>query len=322
MNPMQKSINTKANSKPPRRTRNKKKRDPGVDVQVAETPSDFSFTIAKTAVAQICQSVGYKRSEYNALESLTNVATKYLQSIARSAATYANDSNRTDTNLFDLINGIQDLCSIQGFSGGSVMHKSSLLSSGALKEIVDFVNTSNEVPFAKPIQHKNVSGNPNPEAAIDSGILTSASQEPKVQGFHIPRWLPDFPDKFLYKNCGKVLVKERKCGEKLWEHSLDVCSGNVEGNRDILQINEIDGKEEKDAKMELTKKRSIVKFKIGEKEEKQIKMGVNMLNGVFKGRKRVSWTNNIIDDSMSQVNKDAKSCLKRKTEDGFYEDFN
>ncbi|CAL0322831.1 unnamed protein product [Lupinus luteus] len=319
---MQKSNITKAKSKQLRRTKVKKKRDPGVDVQVAETPSDFSFTIAKTAVAQICQSVGYKRSEYTALESLTNVATKCLQSIASSAATYANRSNRTDANLFDLINGIHDLCSIQGFSGGSVMHKSNLLSSGALKEIVDFVNTSNEVPFAKPIQCKNVSGNSNPEAAIDTSTLTRASQEPKVQGFHIPRWLPDFPEECLYKNCGKVLVKERKCGEKLWEHSLDVCSSNVEGNRDILQVNEIDGKEEIDGKMELAKKRSTVKFKIGEKEEKQIEMGVNMLNGVCKGRKRVSWTNNIIDESMSKGNNDAKSGVKRKREDGFYEDFN
>ncbi|KAF1886596.1 hypothetical protein Lal_00045829 [Lupinus albus] len=299
MNPMQKSNNTKAKSKAPRRTKDRKKRDPGVDVQVAETPSDFSFTIAKTAVAQICQSVGYKRSEYNALEILTNVATKYLQSIASSAATYANNSNRTDANLFDLINGIHDLCSIQGFSGGSVMHKSNLLSSGALKEIVDFAKTS-KVPFAKQNQYKNVSGNRNPEADIDSGTLTSASQEPKVQGFHIPRWLPDFPKELFYKNCDKVLVKERKCGEKLWEHSLDDCCGNVEGNRDILEIN---GKEEKEGRMELGKKRSRVKFKIGEKKEKHIELGVNMLNGVCKGRKRISWANNKID--LAQVNKDA-----------------
>lgn len=315
MNPMQNSSTTKVTSKPPRRAKGKKKKDLGVnDVQVAKTASEFSFTIAKTAVAQICHSVGYKRSKYNALETLTNVATKYLQAIARLAASFASASNRTDSNLFDLINGIHDLCSVQGFPGGSVMDKSNLLSSGALKEIMNFVNLSNEVPFAKPIQCKNISGTPNPEPTIDSGTSMCCSQVAKMQGLHIPTWLPDLPKESLYKNCDKVLVKERKCGEKLWEHSLAMedCSGNVEENRGVLHSSEIDGKEEKGTRMELTKGRGRVKFKFGVEEEKQIELGVNMMNGVCKGRKRVSWSHDKINDCMAEENEDERSAFKRK----------
>lgn len=314
MNPMQNSSTTKATSKPPPRAKSKKKKDLGVnDVQVAKTPSELSFTVAKTAVAQICHSVGYKRSKYSALETLTNVASKYLEAIARSAASFASASNRTDSNLFDLINGIHDLCSVQGFPGGSVMDKSNLLSSGALKEIKNFVNLSNEVPFAKPIQCKNVSGTPNSEPTIDSETSMCCFQEAKMQGLHIPRWLPDLPKESLYKNCDKVLVKERKCGEKLWEHSLamEVCSGNVEENTGVLRSNEIDGKEEH-TRMELIKGRGRVKFKFGVEEEKHIELGVNMMNGVCQGRKRVSWSHDKISDCMVEENEDERSAFKRK----------
>lgn len=316
MNPMQDSTTTtKAISKLPRRAKGKKKRNLGVnDPQVAETPSDFSFAIAKIAVAQICQTVGYKRSKNDALETLTNVSTKYLQAIARSAASFANASNRTDSNLFDLINGIHDLCSVQGFPGGSKLHKSNLLSSVSLKGIMNFVNLSNEVPFAKPIPSKNVYGSQNPKITIDSGTSICYFKKAKIQGLHIPRWLPDFPKESLHKNCDQVLVKERKCGEKLWEHSLSVkdCNGNVEENSGILKSNGINEKEEKDTRMELSKGRGRVKFKIGRKEKKQIGLGVNMMNGICKGRKRVSWNHGKINDCMVDGNEDGRSAFKRK----------
>jgi len=48
------------------------------------------------------------------------------------------------------------------------------------------------------------------------------------------------------ENCDQVLVKERKCGEKLWEHSL---AG--EENSCLLQNNDINRNREKDTRMEL-----------------------------------------------------------------------
>lgn len=317
MNPMQNG----STSKLPRRAKGKKKRGLRVkDVKVAETPSEFSFDIAKTAVSQICQSVGYKRTKYDALEALTNVTTKYLEAIATSAASFANASNRTESNLFDLINGIHDMCSVRGVPGGSKMHSSNLLSSGAVKDIMSFVKFSKEVPFSKPIPSKNGHCSRNPEVITDSGSSTSL-QEAKPKGLHIPSWLPDFPKESLYKKSEGGLVKERKCGEKLWEHSLAMedCIGNAEENRGILKSNDINKKEEKDIATELAKERGRVKFKIGMEEEKQIlgmnmNMNMNMMNGVCKGRKRVSWSHYKIRDCISKAgeNEDERSALKRE----------
>lgn len=305
MNPMQERSTTKAAAKLVRRAKGKRKRGLRVnDVQVAETPSEFSFAIAKTAVSQICRSVGYKRSKFNALEALTNVTTKYIEAIARSAASFANASNRTESNLFDLINGIHDLCSVRGFPGGSKTHKSNLLKSAALKELVGFVKFSNQVPFSKPIPSKNIT--------IESGLPVYCSENTKTQGLHIPRWLPDFPSESLYKKRDLVSVKERKCGEKLWEHSLAMedCSGNAEENIGMLKNNGINEKEEKDTRMELSKKGEKVKFKIGREEEKQIRLGVNMMNGVCKGRKRVSWSHYKINNCDNMA--DEMRVLKRE----------
>lgn len=316
MNPMQERSTTKAAAKLLRRAKGKKKRGLRVnDVQVAETPSEFSFAIAKTAVSQICRSVGYKRSKFNALEALTNVTTKYIEAIARSTASFANASNRTESNFFDLINGIHDLCSVRGFTGGSKTHKSNLLKSAALKEIVDFVKFSNQVPFSKPIPSKNVCGSQNPEITIESGTPIYCSENTKTQGLHIPRWLPDFPSESLYKKRDLVSVKERKCGEKLWEHSLAMEDySSYSENSVMLKNNGIAEKEEKDTRMELAKGRERVKFKIGREEEKQIGLGVNMMNGVCKGRKRVSWSHYKINncDNMADENEDEMRALKRE----------
>ncbi|CAJ1970813.1 unnamed protein product [Sphenostylis stenocarpa] len=288
MNPMLKDSNTIATSKLPRRV--KRKKGLGLkDAQVAENPSEFSFAIAKIAVAQICQSVGFKTSKNNALETLTAVSTRYLETIVRSAASFANTSNRTDSNLFDVINGIHDLCSVRGFLGGSAMHKGDLLRSSALKEIMNFANNSVKVPFANQIQLRNVS-----EVTIDSGTSMCISNQSKS---HIPRWLPHFPK----QNCDQVLVKERKCGEKLWEHSLAGDENSV-----VSQSNHVNGKEEKVTRMELPKGRERMKFKIRGEEEKRVGLGVNIMNGVCKGRKRVTWNHNKMNGFIIEDDQDEK----------------
>ncbi|KAL9316419.1 hypothetical protein ACSQ67_017420 [Phaseolus vulgaris] len=289
MNPMLKDSNTKATSKLPRRGKRKKKGLEVKDAQVAENPSEFSFAIAKIAVAQICRSAGFKTTKSNALETLTAVSTRYLETIVRSAASFASASNRTDSNLFDLVNGIHDLCSVEGFPGGSAIHKGDLLRSSALREIMNFVNLSDKVPFAKPIKCRDVS-----EVTIDSGTLTCFSYQAKT---HIPRWLPHFPE----QNCDQVLVKERKCGEKYWEHSFAGAENSV-----ISQSNHMNGKEGKDTRMELPEGREKMKFKIRGEEEKHVGLGVNMLTGVCKGRKRVSWNHNKMNGCIIDNNQDEK----------------
>ncbi|MED6145103.1 hypothetical protein PIB30_021912 [Stylosanthes scabra] len=314
MNPVQSSHTAKSKLKLSQRAKSKKKKDlQAKDVLLVETHSQFSFAIARTAVAQICRSVGYKKSTHGTLETLTNVAMKYLEATTRLAASFANASNRTEVNLFDLINGIHDLCSVQGFLGGSELHTSNLLKSGALKEIMNFVKYSNEVPFSKPILHETDSGIPKLEKVTDSRS-SLCSNKTKCQGFHIPRWLPDFPEERFYKNCGKVLVKERKFGEKLWEHSLEAehFSCKLDENKGESQIHEINGKEEKDTRIVLGQGRGRVKFRMVKEEEKHADISVNLMNGVCKRRKRVSWNLDKINNCMAVENEDEMSACKRK----------
>lgn len=305
---------TRSTLKPTLKAKAKKKRIPREnEAQIAKDPSDFSFALAKIAVSQICQSVGFKRTQLYALETLTNVATKYLQAISKSAASFSNAANRTEPNLFDLINAVHDICSVQGFPTASEVHKSKLLSSGALKDIMKFVNLSNEISYAKLVLCKSFPQSLNPEQSIDSGMPMGCSK-PNLRGSHIPRWLPDFPPESLYKNCNQV-IKERKNGEKLWEHSVPMenCGGNVKETEELSRTIEVGGKELNDGRMELAKERGKLKFKIGREKEQPLRLGVNMMNGVSKGSKRVCWNQyGKIHDCIFEVKENEMCALKRR----------
>ncbi|KAJ6374697.1 hypothetical protein OIU78_030225 [Salix suchowensis] len=175
----------------------------------AESQSDYAFKITKTAVSQICQSVGFKFTQHSALETLTHITTLYLQTLARTAVSYSNASNRTQSNIFDIINSLHDMSSVQGFTGGSTLHCNSsgigLLRSGVLKDIKSFVEFSDEIPFAKPIPR----GNP---ISLRRNSIPLEIDELDSRGLHIPRWLSRFPDESSYKNCG-VRWEKRREGE-------------------------------------------------------------------------------------------------------------
>ncbi|KAJ4850713.1 hypothetical protein Tsubulata_048731 [Turnera subulata] len=181
------------------------------------SPSDFGFAITKTAVSQICRSVGFKSSEISALETLTRVATLYLQTLAKTAASYSNACGRTQSNLFDLINSLHDLLSSssQGFPGASTLHSNGaatcLLSSAALNGLAGFVNSTDEIPFAKSIPRRNRPP-PPPAPPPPIGLI-------EARGGHIPRWLPGFPDEGAYRECDvECGNKRRPVGDlKLWE---------------------------------------------------------------------------------------------------------
>lgn len=84
---------------------------------------------------------------------------------------------------------------------------------------------------------------------------------------------------------------ERKNGEKLWEQSipLEIYGDCIEGNRKILQTNEVCGKTLNDKRMELPKERGKLKFNIGRQKEQASGLGVNMNSGFCRGGKRVCW---------------------------------
>ncbi|XP_010092658.2 uncharacterized protein LOC21389690 [Morus notabilis] len=223
----------------------------------AESPSDFCFAVARIAVSQICQYVGFKSAQLSALDTLTVVATKYLQAIAKSSSAFAAAANRSDSNLFDLSNALRDLRTTHGISGSSSNFRRSdfcLLKSSDLAEIADYVDYAVETPFARPIPRRLGSV----KVACDNVGRFSV-----LRAAHIPNWLPEVPETTTGE-CGVV----SRSGEELWENCLEKC---VTGEKVDMAV--------ENGNLELGKEREKVRFKIG----------VNLKSGVSKGGKRVCW---------------------------------
>ncbi|KAK8575002.1 hypothetical protein V6N13_033783 [Hibiscus sabdariffa] len=181
----------------------------------ATNPCDFSFHITKVAVAQICRSVGFGRSQVTALNTLTLVATKYLETLGRSATSFSGAANRAQPNLLDLTNALHDISLHVGFKGvGTLYGDDCFLKSAVLEDLSGFVRSTDEIPFAKPI------GRPKERETEDS----KPSQGGNLQrGGHIPEWLPVFPDVGNKEQCNK-----RVSGETLWENSASVLRHETE----------------------------------------------------------------------------------------------
>ncbi|XVE51689.1 hypothetical protein DITRI_Ditri02bG0061700 [Diplodiscus trichospermus] len=204
-----------------------------------ENPRDFQFNITKVAVSQICRSVGFRRSKVLALETLTMVATKYIEALAKSAVSFSNAANRTQSNLLDLTNAIHDLSFHGGFMGASTLHDNyCLLKSSVLEDLLGFVSSVDEIPFAKPIERAK-------EREIEEVKESSGNLQ---RGAHVPKWLPGFPDVVCNKECNK-----RVNGEELWENCSSVLGCQSDGLEE--KINGSNGGE-------LAKERKRVKFRI------------------------------------------------------------
>ncbi|XP_022715449.1 transcription initiation factor TFIID subunit 8 [Durio zibethinus] len=203
--------------------------------QEATNVEEFSFNITKIAVSQICKSVGFKRSQILALETLTLVATKYLEALAKSSVSFSNAANRTQSNLLDLTNALHDMSQV-GFRGASTLYDNNcLLKSSVLEDLSAFVSSTAEIPFAKPIERAK-------EREMEK---VKASTGNLQRGAHIPEWLPSFPDVVSNEKCNK-----RVNGEELWENSSSVLGCQS------------DGFEEKRNPGKLAKERARVKFRI------------------------------------------------------------
>ncbi|XP_042061040.1 transcription initiation factor TFIID subunit 8-like [Salvia splendens] len=151
---------------------------------------EFAQAIAKNVVAQVCESLGFQSFQQSALDNLADVAMRYIREIGKTASSYANLANRTQCNVFDVIQGLEHLGSVQGFSGASdVRH--CLTRSSVVKDIIRYVSLADEVPFVYPIPAFPVVK----ERVLD--LRVSQSEEiPRDE--HIPSWLPMFPDPATY----------------------------------------------------------------------------------------------------------------------------
>lgn len=146
---------------------------------------EFVRAIARIAVAQICETEGFQSFQQSALEALADVAVRYIKEIGKTANLYANLAGRSECNVLDVIQGLEDLGSIQGFPGASDVHHS-LASSGVVREIRQHVSLAEELPFAYSLPRFPVSKEPKlPPSFLRAGE--------KPLGEHIPAWLPAFP---------------------------------------------------------------------------------------------------------------------------------
>ncbi|GAB4857725.1 hypothetical protein Ancab_015632 [Ancistrocladus abbreviatus] len=225
--------------------------------------SQFSIAIARIAVAQITQSVGFKASQSSALDTLTRLATLYLQSLGKTAASHAVDGGRTECNLFDVVHALESLNSPRGFPGATAASQC-LLRSSTIKELSQFVHSTKELPFAKPIPKSRE----NLGAPVSLGKIDSDKKV--IRGAEIPRWLPDFPE---------VREKEERKSER--EESYWELKREEERDGEVKTM----GKDEKDMQI-LPWRRDKVRFKIGGKKKRNGNVGKDL-----KLRKRVCLVN-------------------------------
>uniref|UniRef100_A0A5B6ZF51 Transcription initiation factor TFIID subunit 8 n=1 Tax=Davidia involucrata TaxID=16924 RepID=A0A5B6ZF51_DAVIN len=151
---------------------------------------EFGRAVSKIAVAQICESVGFQSFNVSAIDALAGIAVRYLCDLGKTASFYAILAGRTECNVFDVIQGLEDLGSSTGFLGASEVNHC-LMASGTVREIVEYVESAEEIPFAQSVPHFPVIQNRR--------MTPSFVQLGEVPAFkHIPAWLPAFPDPHTY----------------------------------------------------------------------------------------------------------------------------
>ncbi|KAL1558954.1 transcription initiation factor TFIID subunit 8-like isoform X1 [Salvia divinorum] len=151
---------------------------------------EFAQAISRNMVAQVCESLGFQSFQQSALDNLADVAVRYIQEIGKTASSYANLANRAQCNVFDVIQGLEHLGSVQGFSGASDF-RHCLTRSGVVKDIIRFVSQADETPFVYPIPAFPVVR----ERVLDLSFSQAQETPPDK---HIPGWLPKFPDPVTY----------------------------------------------------------------------------------------------------------------------------
>ncbi|CAN7989051.1 unnamed protein product [Ixodes hexagonus] len=125
--------------------------------------AQFSRSILKVSVAQICQNIGWHAVHQSTLELLADILHRYVLEIARTAQAYSNQDGRTEPNLDDLSLAFHDLGIL-------------------LSELEEFTSNVEPVPFAQRIPQFPV-GRP------------SSLQHPKPGSrelLHRPHWVHEF----------------------------------------------------------------------------------------------------------------------------------
>ncbi|XP_052195906.1 transcription initiation factor TFIID subunit 8-like [Diospyros lotus] len=153
---------------------------------------DFGQAVAMIAVAQVCESAGFQGFQQSALGTLSDVAVRYIREIGKIASTSANSAGRRDSNVFDIIQGLEDLGFSIGFPGASETNRC-VAGSGMVQEIAQYVSETEQVPFAYSIPSF-------PVIKDRKQSLSFAQVGETPPSDHIPSWLPAFPDPQTYSH--------------------------------------------------------------------------------------------------------------------------
>ncbi|KAG2273243.1 hypothetical protein Bca52824_067798 [Brassica carinata] len=178
--------------------------------------NDFTYVIARMAVAQICESVevnmyqasqareGLRFSSFqeSALDKLTSVAVQYIQSIGKSAQVYADVAGRVESNSLDVVQALEDLGSGVGFAGVSDTDRC-LADSSVVKDVIRYTREAGRCRLEKPAP-----------SFYEVGV------EPPEE--HIPVWLPSFPGAIE----GEVANKENGPSLPSIQHSFSDGGGS------------------------------------------------------------------------------------------------
>ncbi|GAB2272315.1 hypothetical protein Dimus_007135 [Dionaea muscipula] len=168
------------------------KRDSEYIVGDRAGPNDYGRAVARVAVAQVCESVGFECFKESALEALSDVAVRFMCDLGKSASSYASLASRAECNVFDIVKALEDLGSTIGFSGASEVSSHCPVGSGVANEMIEFVEMAEEIPFVQPIPRFPVIKR---RKGIPSFLQIGESPGGNK---HIPDWLPAFPDTHTY----------------------------------------------------------------------------------------------------------------------------
>ncbi|KAJ3696187.1 hypothetical protein LUZ60_001564 [Juncus effusus] len=149
-------------------------------------PDEYGRAVSKVAIAQILQSTGFDGSRKSAVEALSDLTVKYILYLGKATHFYTNLSGRTSSNIFDLIQGLEDL------SFNEPVSKPCFTNSAALAEIQRFVKNEDPVPLASSIPKF-----PIPKIPKRIPTFDQIGEEFKGQK-HIPGWLPIYPPPHTY----------------------------------------------------------------------------------------------------------------------------
>ncbi|KAF8729758.1 hypothetical protein HU200_017726 [Digitaria exilis] len=170
-------------------------------------PRRFQAAVSAVSTAQILRASGYSAAEAAALRALSDVAGRYIESLGRAAAAFAEAHGRTEPNVADVVLALEEHA-LDGFPGASDPARP-VLCSGALAELARFVDAVTEVPFAKPLPRRA----PGSGARKGWESFAAAEREPPLR--HVPHWLPRFPEGWeeRFHGRGEATAKDEDTGE-------------------------------------------------------------------------------------------------------------